>query len=72
MLAPAAGELIHALALAIHRRLALRTLADVVHVYPTVGTGVQLLAGEATLAAVRPVLPVLRLARRFRARGRRR
>ncbi len=72
VLAPAAGELIHALALAIHRRLALRTLADVVHVYPTVGTGVQLLAGEATLAAVRPVLPVLRLARRFRARGRRR
>ena len=47
ILAPAAGELIHELALAIHQGLKLADLADVIHVYPTLSSGVQQLAAEA-------------------------
>lgn len=46
-LAPAAGELIHELALAVHRRLKLSELATMVHVYPTLAIGIQQLAAEA-------------------------
>jgi len=68
VLAPAAGELIHALALAVHRRMRLASLADVVHVYPTVGTGVQLLAGDAAVAGPARLAPVLRVLWRLRRR----
>lgn len=47
VLAPAAGEMIQELALAIDQGLKLRDLASLVHVYPTVATGIQQLAGEA-------------------------
>jgi pyruvate/2-oxoglutarate dehydrogenase complex dihydrolipoamide dehydrogenase (E3) component len=47
-LAPAAGELIHELALAIKQRLKLTEIADLVHVYPTLSIGIQQLAGEAS------------------------
>ncbi|MGH2745358.1 MAG: dihydrolipoyl dehydrogenase family protein [Thermoleophilaceae bacterium] len=52
-LAPAAGELIHELALAVHERLKLTELANVVHVYPTLAIGVQQLAAEASFERAR-------------------
>ncbi|MGH2761937.1 MAG: dihydrolipoyl dehydrogenase family protein [Thermoleophilaceae bacterium] len=52
-LAPSAGELIHELALAVHKRLKLSDLASVVHVYPTLAIGVQQLAAEAAYERVR-------------------
>jgi pyruvate/2-oxoglutarate dehydrogenase complex dihydrolipoamide dehydrogenase (E3) component len=53
LLAPAAGELIHELALAIHERLKLKDLAGLVHVYPTYATTVGLVAAEAAYADAR-------------------
>lgn len=47
VLAPAAGELVHELALALNRKLRLEQLASMVHVYPTLATGVAQLAAEA-------------------------
>ena len=47
ILAPAAGEMIHELALAISQGMKLDELASLVHVYPTVAIGVQQLAAEA-------------------------
>jgi len=47
ILAPAAGEMIHELCLAIDQGLDLGDLAGFVHVYPTVGTSIGQLAGEA-------------------------
>jgi pyruvate/2-oxoglutarate dehydrogenase complex dihydrolipoamide dehydrogenase (E3) component len=52
-LAPSAGELIHELALAVHKRLKLTELAGVVHVYPTLAIGVQQLAAEASYERAR-------------------
>lgn len=48
ILAPAAGELIHELALAVHRGLGLDDLAFV-HVYPTLSTSIGHLAAEAAV-----------------------
>ena len=50
-LAPAAGELIHELALAITQKRKLTDLAGLVHVYPTISLGIQQLAAEASYAA---------------------
>ena len=47
ILAPAAGEMIHELALAIEQRAKLNDLATFMHVYPTISTTVGQLAGEA-------------------------
>jgi pyruvate/2-oxoglutarate dehydrogenase complex dihydrolipoamide dehydrogenase (E3) component len=47
ILAPAAGELIHELAMAIHRGLRLDELAAQVHVYPTLASSIGRLAAEA-------------------------
>jgi len=47
-LAPAAGELIHELALAIQQGMRLKDLASLVHVYPTLSTTIQQIAGEAS------------------------
>ncbi len=47
VLAPAAGEIIGELALAIDRELDLKDLAGVVHVYPTLAVAIQQLAAEA-------------------------
>ncbi len=52
-LAPAAGELINELALAIHQKLKLDDLASVVHVYPTLSIAIQQLAAEAGYAKAR-------------------
>ena len=53
VLAPQAGELIGELALAIHRKLRLTDLANVVHVYPTLALGIQQLAAQASYASAR-------------------
>ncbi len=47
ILAPAAGEMIHELALAINEGLKLSQVASLIHVYPTLSTGIGQLAGEA-------------------------
>ncbi|MDQ1521731.1 MAG: hypothetical protein QOI55_2804 [Actinomycetota bacterium] len=47
ILAPAAGEMIHELALAIEKGYKLNDLASFVHVYPTVSTAISQLAAEA-------------------------
>ena len=47
ILAPAAGEMIHELALAIREDLRLTQVASLIHVYPTVSTGIGQLAAEA-------------------------
>ena len=58
MLAPAAGELIGELALAIERGLKLADLASVVHVYPTIALAIQQLAAQASYAKARALPPV--------------
>jgi len=50
ILAPAAGELIHELALAVREGLALSGLASLIHVYPTLATSVGQLGAEAAFA----------------------
>ncbi len=52
-LAPAAGELIQELALAIRQKLRLRDLSGLVHVYPTRSTSVVMLAAEAAYERAR-------------------
>jgi len=47
ILAPAAGEMIHELALAIEEGVKLNDLAQFMHVYPTVSTSIGQLAGDA-------------------------
>jgi len=52
-LAPAAGELIHELALAVRQELKLRELSNLVHVYPTLATSIAMLAADAAYARAR-------------------
>ncbi len=47
ILAPGAGELIHELALAIQEKMRFSDIASMIHVYPTLATGVSQLAAEA-------------------------
>lgn len=47
LLAPSAGEMIHELALAIEQGMKLADVAALVHVYPTLSTGIGQLAAEA-------------------------
>lgn len=47
ILAPSAGEMIHELALAITEGMKLAEVASLIHVYPTLSTGIGQLAGEA-------------------------
>jgi len=53
ILAPAAGELIHELALAISQGLKVRDLGELTHVYPTIATSVNLAGAEAAYAYAR-------------------
>ncbi|HEX6311232.1 MAG TPA: pyridine nucleotide-disulfide oxidoreductase, partial [Acidimicrobiia bacterium] len=50
ILAPAAGEMIHELALAIAQRLKVGALAQFTHVYPTLSTSIGRIAGDAAFA----------------------
>jgi pyruvate/2-oxoglutarate dehydrogenase complex dihydrolipoamide dehydrogenase (E3) component len=47
VLAPGAGEVIHELALAVQRQVRVEDLTDLVHVYPTIASGIGQLATEA-------------------------
>jgi len=53
VLAPAAGEMIHELALAMRHGLSLTDVASLVHVYPTLSTGIGQLAAEAAYEKAR-------------------
>lgn len=53
ILAPAAGEMIHELALAIDQRLKLNEVAGFIHVYPTLSTAIGQLAAEAAFDGAR-------------------
>ncbi len=53
ILAPTAGEMIHEPALAIQRKMKLRDLAGLIHVYPTLTTTTNLLAADAAYATAR-------------------
>jgi pyruvate/2-oxoglutarate dehydrogenase complex dihydrolipoamide dehydrogenase (E3) component len=53
ILAPAAGEMIHELALAIEQGLKFDAVASLIHVYPTVSTGIQQLAGESAFESAK-------------------
>ena len=64
ILAPAAGELIHELALAIRLEMKLGDLAGMVHVYPTIATEVGRLAGETAFQRARRLRWMVRWRRR--------
>ena len=51
ILAPAAGEMIHELALAVHEKVKLSELGAMIHVYPTLSTEIGRLGGEAAFAS---------------------
>ena len=53
ILAPAAGEMIHELAFAIHEERKLADLSHFVHVYPTVSMAIGQLAGEAVFESAK-------------------
>jgi pyruvate/2-oxoglutarate dehydrogenase complex dihydrolipoamide dehydrogenase (E3) component len=53
ILAPGAGEMIHELALAIVKGMKLTEVASLIHVYPTLATGIGQLAGEAAFQGAR-------------------
>ena len=50
ILAPAAGEMIQEITLAMHKDLKLSQIASLVHIYPTLSTGIGQLAAEAAFA----------------------
>lgn len=62
-LSPAAGELIHELALAIRFGLSLDDLSDLVHIYPTYATGIGLLAAEQSFRTGRRYRAIAKLNR---------
>lgn len=64
-LAPAAGELIHELALAIRFGIGVDELADLVHVYPTIAIGFGRIAGDRAIATARRFRVVAKLGRRM-------
>ena len=64
ILAPAAGELIHELALAIRLEMKLGDLAGMVHVYPTMATEVGRLAAESAFQRARRLRWMVRWRRR--------
>ena len=70
VLAPAAGEVVHELALAVKENLSLPQLAGLVHVYPTVATAIGNLAAEAAYEGARRYRWTMPLARLTRAFGR--
>ena len=64
-LAPAAGELIHELALAIRFGIGVDELSDLVHIYPTIATGVGRIGADRSFDAGRRYRAIARLSRIF-------
>jgi pyruvate/2-oxoglutarate dehydrogenase complex dihydrolipoamide dehydrogenase (E3) component len=62
-LAPAAGELIHELAVAIRFGIGLDELSEMVHIYPTLATGVGRIAGDRAFRTAHRYRAVARLSR---------
>jgi pyruvate/2-oxoglutarate dehydrogenase complex dihydrolipoamide dehydrogenase (E3) component len=62
-LAPAAGELIHELALAIRFGVGIDELSELVHVYPTIATGFARIGADRSYATARRYRPIARLSR---------
>ena len=67
VLAPAAGEVIHELALAISKRMRLDALANLIHVYPTLSISTAQIAAEAAYERARRFRRLVRS--RARPRG---
>ena len=65
VLAPAAGEVIHELALAVDKGMKLAELASLVHIYPTLATSVGRLAADAAFAGARRFAWTVRAGRLF-------
>ncbi len=64
-LAPAAGELIHELALAIKLGVGIDELSQLVHVYPTIAVGIGRMAGDRAFEKARRYRSLAKLSRRF-------
>lgn len=64
-LAPRAGELIHELALAIEFGAKLTDLSDLIHIYPTLSTGIGRLAGDRSFQTARKYRFLTKLSRWF-------
>lgn len=62
-LAPAAGELIHELALAIQFGAKLNELSDLVHIYPTLASGIGRIAAERSFATAKKYRVLTRISR---------
>lgn len=62
-LAPAAGELIHELALAIRFGVGIDELSDLVHVYPTLATGIARIASDRSFGTARRYRPLAKVSR---------
>lgn len=70
ILAPAAGEMIHELALAVHQGLKIHQLASFIHVYPTLSTSIGRLASDVALAGAERYRWLMKLSRRGASAGR--
>lgn len=64
-LAPAAGELIHELALAIKFSIGIDELSELVHIYPTITTGIGRMAADRSYATARRYRLLAKLSRRL-------
>ncbi len=64
-LAPAAGELIHELALAIKLGVGIDELSELVHIYPTIAIGIGRMAGDRAFERARRYRSLAKLSRRF-------
>jgi pyruvate/2-oxoglutarate dehydrogenase complex dihydrolipoamide dehydrogenase (E3) component len=64
-LAPAAGELIHELALAIKFSIGIDELSELVHIYPTIAVGIGRMAADRSYATARRYRLVAKLTRRL-------
>lgn len=62
-LAPAAGELIHEMGLAIRFGVGVDELSELVHVYPTIATGFARIGADRSYATVRRYRPLAKLSR---------
>ena len=64
-LSPAAGELIHELALAIKFGIAINELSELVHIYPTIATGIGRMAADRSYKTARRYRMLAKLSRRL-------
>lgn len=64
-LAPSAGEVIHELALAIKFGIGINELSELVHIYPTIATGVGRMAADRSFRTARRYRMIAKLSRRL-------